>query len=94
MRSSETNPWISCLLLGSNGEWGRCSSSRQVLEGGRFPFVTVSEKTRHMGFFMKVEFYVWLISSSIELTRIQVSDRLRASLWRNSALLVIAPHPP
>ena len=22
-------------------------------------YVTVSEKTRHMGFFMKVEFYVW-----------------------------------
>ena len=35
--------------------------------------VTVSEKTRHMGFFVKVEFYVWLISSTIELTRVQVS---------------------
>ena len=35
------------------------------------------EKTRNMGFFVKAEFYVWLISSTIELTRVQVSDRLR-----------------
>ena len=38
------------------------------------PFVTVSEKTRHMGLFVKVKFDVWLISSTIELTRVQVSD--------------------
>ena len=56
-------------------------------------YVTVSEKTRHMGFFVKVEFYAWLISSIIELTRIQVSDQLCASLWRYSALFAIAPHP-
>ena len=37
-------------------------------------FVTVYEKTRHMGLFMKVEFGVWLISSIMELTRIQDSD--------------------
>ena len=55
--------------------------------------VTVSEKIRHMGFFVKVEFYVWLISSNIELTRVQVSERLCASLWRYSALFAIAPHP-
>ena len=37
-------------------------------------------------FFVKVEFDVWLISSTIELTCIQVSDRLCVSLWRYSAL--------
>ena len=30
-------------------------------------YVTVYEKTRHMGFFMKIEFAVWMISSTIEL---------------------------
>ena len=47
-------------------------------------YVTVSEKTRHIGFFVKVEFYVWLISSTIELTRIQVSDSGLA--WPGCAL--------
>ena len=42
---------------------------------------------------MKVEFDVWLISSMIELTRVQVSDRLCTSLWRYSTLFAIAPHP-
>ena len=56
-------------------------------------YATVSDKTWHMGFFVKVEFYVWLKSSTIELTRVQVSDRLCALLWRYSALFVIAPHP-
>ena len=31
--------------------------------------------------FLKVEFDVWLISSTIELTRVQVLVRLHASLW-------------
>ena len=39
-------------------------------------YVTVPEKTRRMGLIVKVEFYVWLISSTIELTSVQVSDRL------------------
>ena len=30
-----------------------------------------------MGFFVKVEFDVWLIRYTIELTHVQVSDRLR-----------------
>ena len=38
--------------------------------------MTISEKTRHMGFFVKVEFYVWLIRSTLELTHVQFSDRL------------------
>ena len=35
-------------------------------------YVTGFEKTLHMGFFQKIEFDAWLISSTIELTRIQV----------------------
>ena len=57
------------------------------------PYVTGFGKTLRMGFFQKFEFDAWLISSSIELTRVQVLGRLRASLWRYSALFVIAPHP-
>ena len=40
-----------------------------VDHAGRFIdiHVTASEKTRHMGYFVKIEFYVWLISSTIEL---------------------------
>ena len=44
-------------------------------------------------FFVRVEFYVWLISSTIELTHVQVSDRLCTSLWRYSALFATAPYP-
>ena len=36
--------------------------------------VTVYGKTRHMGFFVKVEFDASMISSTIELTRVQVLD--------------------
>ena len=50
-------------------------------------------KTLRMGFFQKIEFDAWLISSSIELTRVQVLGRSRASLLRYSALFAIAPHP-
>ena len=46
-----------------------------------------------MGFFLKIELDAWLISSTIELTRVQVLGRSRASLWRYSALFAIAPHP-
>ena len=56
-------------------------------------FVTGFGKTLHMGFFQKIEFDAWLISSSIELTRVEVLGQSRASLWRYSALFVIAPHP-
>ena len=45
-------------------------------------YVTVYGKTRHMGFFVKVEFDTSMISSTIELTRVQVLDRSCASLWR------------
>ena len=37
-----------------------------------------------MGFFQKIEFDAW---STIELTRVQVLGRSRASLWRYSACL-------
>ena len=50
-------------------------------------------KTLRMGFFQKIEFDAWLISSTIELTRVQVLGRSHASLWRYSALFAIAPHP-
>ena len=44
-------------------------------------------------FFLKLGFDVWLISSTIELTRVQILGRSRALLWRYSALFAIAPHP-
>ena len=56
-------------------------------------YVTVYGKTRHMGFSIKIEFDVYLISSTIELTHFHVSDRSRASLWSYSAFFEIAPHP-
>ena len=56
-------------------------------------YVTGFGKTLRMGFFQKIEFDAWLISSTIELMRVQVLGRSRASLWRYSALFVIAPHP-
>ena len=46
-----------------------------------------------MGFFLKIEFDVWLISSTIELTHVQVLGQSHASLRRYSALFAIAPHP-
>ena len=55
--------------------------------------VTGFGKTLRMGFFPKIEFDAWLISFTIELTRVQVLDRLRASLRSYSALFAIAPHP-
>ena len=44
-------------------------------------------------FFLKIEFHAWLISSTIELTHVQVLGPSRTLLWRYSALFVIAPHP-
>ena len=35
-------------------------------------YVIVYGKTRHMGFFVKIKFDVYLISSSLELTYLQV----------------------
>ena len=55
--------------------------------------VTGFGKTLRMGFFPKIEFDAWLISFTIELTRVQVLDRLRASLRSYSALFAIVPHP-
>ena len=43
--------------------------------------------------FFEIEFDVWLISSTIELSRVQVSDQLCTLLWSYSALFAIAPHP-
>ena len=56
-------------------------------------YVTGFGKTLCMGFFLKIEFDVWLISSTIELTRIHVLGQSHASLRRYSALFTIAPHP-
>ena len=44
-------------------------------------------------FFSKIESNAWLIRSTIELTRVQVLGRLRASLSRYSILFAIMPHP-
>ena len=49
-------------------------------------YVTGFGKTLRMGFFQKIEFDAWLISSSIEITRVQVLGQSRASLLRYSAL--------
>ena len=56
-------------------------------------YVTGFVKTLRMGFFQKIEFDAWLISSTIELTGIQVLGQSCAWLWRYSALFAIAPHP-
>ena len=56
-------------------------------------YVTIYEKTWPMGFFVKVEFDVWLISSTIEVTHAQVSGQSCASFWRYSVLFAIVPHP-
>ena len=56
-------------------------------------FVTGFGKTLRMGFFQKIEFDAWLISSSIELTHVQVLGRSHTLLLRYSALFVITPHP-
>ena len=45
-------------------------------------YVTGFGKTLRMGFFVKTEFDASLISSTLELTHLQVWDRSRASLWR------------
>ena len=50
-------------------------------------------KTLRMGFFQKIEFDARLISSTIELTHVQVLGRSCAWLWRYSALFAMAPHP-
>ena len=46
-----------------------------------------------LDFFLKIDFDVWLIGSTIELTCVQVLGRSRASLWRYSTLFAISPHP-
>ena len=50
-------------------------------------------KTLHNDFFLKIEFDVWLLSSTIEVTRVQVLDRSLSLLWRYSALFAIPPLP-
>ena len=62
-------------------------SKRQVhMDGHLWLNVTGFGKTLRMGFFLKFEFDAWLISSIIELIRIQVLGRSHALLWRYSAL--------
>ena len=59
----------------------------------KWKYVTGFGKTLRMGFSQKIEFEAWLISSTIELTRVQVLGRSCAWLWRYSALFAITPHP-
>ena len=56
-------------------------AKRDVLRAKQFngKYVTVYGKTRHMGFFVKVEFDASMISSTLELTRVQVLDQSCAS---------------
>ena len=56
-------------------------------------YVTGVGKILHMGFFQKIEFDAWLMTSTIELTLVQVIGRSRAPLWRYSALFAITLHP-
>ena len=44
----------------------------RVIRGKLSIYVTVYGKTRHMGLFVKIEFDVSLISSTLELTHLQV----------------------
>ena len=83
----------SCLRQLSKAQSTLCSLNSLTLHRLHLVLVTVYGKTRHMGFSMKIEFDAYLISSTIELTRVQVSDRSRASLWSYSAFFAIAPHP-
>ena len=69
------------------GEWMGGAKMGDVI------YVTVYGKTGHTGFFVKIEFDASMISSTIELTRVQVLDRSRTLLWRYSALFAITPHP-
>ena len=46
-----------------------------------------------MRFFPNIEFDVWLISPTTELTHVQVIGGSHALLWSYRALFVIAPHP-
>ena len=54
-------------------------------------FVTGFGKTLCMGFFQKIEFDAWSISSSIELTHVQVLGRSRFVV--EIQRFVIVPHP-
>ena len=49
-------------------------TAHQLWYGKLRVYVTVYGKTRHMGFFVNVEFDASMISSTIELTRVQVLD--------------------
>ena len=56
-------------------------------------YVTVYGKFHHIRFSMKIKFGAYLISSTMELSCVQVSERLRASLWSYSAVCDCAPPP-
>ena len=57
-------------------------------------YVTGFGKTLRNEFFLKIKFDVWLISSTIELTRVQVLGRSRASLWRYKHFVCDRAIPP
>ena len=48
--------------------------------------VTGYKKTQHMGYFVKIWFVIYLISTTIELTFLRVGDQLRASLSGQTTL--------
>ena len=56
-------------------------------------YVTGFGKTLRVRFFLKIEFYVRLISPTIELTHVQVPDQSCTLLWSYRALFAIVPHP-
>ena len=52
---------------------GQCTdNNNQITWTAGAIYVTRFGKTLRMGFFQKIEFDAWLISSTIELTRVQV----------------------
>ena len=58
-----------------------------------YNYVTIYEKTRHMGFFVKVEFDVWLISCTIGANSRSSFRPIVRFIVEISALFAIAPHP-
>ena len=83
------------ILRSTSGLWLATNhhTTQLWLQIAPLAIVTGFEKTFRMRFFRKIEFDVWLISPTIELTCVQVLDRLCASLLSYRALFVIAPYP-
>ena len=74
-------------------DFGEYPATHFLLHEHRTLIVTRFGKNVCMRFFLKIEFDVWLISSAIELNRVQVLGWLHASLWRYGDLFVIVPNP-